>query len=246
MGSEFIYGKLGHCRMAGGWKPIPLPGGSIANIEPWRIPLAIFKEMLPGSLNDLEIPLIKRVRKNNNFNYIFNAIDNKDIDFTLSSSMHHIMSAIGELLSFEEATYDLDFFEKMIDRASETTHSTGHYDLDVVNIEGMPQIDTGSLFQQLYEDLHKNPDGGRLIIKAVESIALATAKMTLALSEIYNEKKVFICGETWKNAGFLKLVISKLTGMGLHVYLPRNIPIDDSSVSVGQILHYLFNKKLKS
>jgi len=242
MGSEILYGRPGHCIIAGGWKPVPLPGGSIANIEPWRIPLAILKNIIPGSLDDLDIPLIKRVRKNNNFNYIYQAIDNKDIDYTFSSSMHHIMSAIGELLSFEEATYDLDFFEKKIDKISSPSHSKDHYIIPVIKDNGIPVIDTFSLFIQLLEDLKSNIEGDKLIIKAVESIALATAELALTISGCNDEKNVFLCGEIFRHAGLLKLVSSRLTEKGLNVHFPVNIPIDDSGISAGQSIYYFYSK----
>ncbi len=240
LGGEILYGNIGSYQVVGGWKPVPLPGGDIANIEPWRIALAIIKETLNEDVNDVNLPMITNLRKNPNYSYIFEAINNKNINYSLSSSMHHIVAALGEIIFYEESTFDFDFFENKMDKFFINSCPYEHYPIRIIEEDGRYLIDTYDLFKRIISDLLLKTDPSNLICNALVSIAAATGLLIEKLSKVYNEKKIILSGEFFKHPHFLSLIHQELINKGFEVYIPRNIPVDDSGISVGQIIYKYF------
>lgn len=240
LGSEILYGSLGDFETAGSWKPVPLPGGDIANIEPWRIALALVKEILKGDFNNFDIPLINHIKKNPDYKYIFNAINNKNINYSLSYSMHHIIAALGEILTYEASTYDFDFFEKKIDAFFLERVTSDNYSIKISEEDGKLVIDTYELFSKTISDIFAKVDTEQLIYRSISSIARATMEAVEKVSKKHGEKKVFLGGELFKHPGFLTLIYNQLTEKGFKVYLPKRIPVDDSGVSAGQLIYSYF------
>lgn len=243
LGSEILYGSIGDFEIVGNWKPVPLPGGDIANIEPWRIALALIKEILKGDLVNFNIPLIKNLKSNPRYEYIFNAINQKNINYSLSYCMHHIIAALGELLTYEESTFDPDFFEKKIDAAIADRSAADGYPVRVTENDGRYEIDTDDLFNKTITDIFSKVDNETLVKRAFTSIATATLQAVEKVSRKHNEKKVFLCGELFKHAGFLKMIHTALIEKGFKVFLPKKIPLDDSGVSAGQLIYSFFEKE---
>lgn len=239
-GSEFVFGTPGNFRTLGRWKPLPLPGGDIANIEPWRISLAIIKESFKGDIGNLEIPLIKKILENKSAEYLVKAILKGDMTYTLSSSMHHLVSALGELLWYKESTFDMDFFEGFLGENIAESGTGDYYPTAVVKYEEGLEIDSYDLFKQLIADLFAGQPMNALIGKSIYSIAKATGELASQLAKQKEFKKVFLTGEFFKNPTFLTLVWKELSDRGFDVRTHKTIPIDDSGVAVGQIVQYFY------
>jgi hydrogenase maturation factor HypF (carbamoyltransferase family) len=242
-GSEFVYGNIGDFHRVARWHSVPLPGGDIANIEPWRITIAVIKEAMRGDLTGLDIPIINKVKNNHGSAYIFDAINKGIVDYSLSTSMHHIISALGELLWFKETTFDMSFFETMLNEVKPNGDNKEYYNVDIKEKEGVLEIDTYGFFNKIISDIFSKTKIDIILQKVVHTIAVITADMTEKISAEYNEKKVFLSGEIFKNSSLLDAIYNELVARGFEVYANKNIPVDDSCVSVGQILNFVYQTK---
>lgn len=241
-GGEILYGNIGNIDIIGGWRPLPLPGGDIANIEPWRIVLAVLREVTKGGLSSVKLPLVQSIRDNQNYRYIYDAINQGIISYSLSSSMHHIIAALGEVISYKESTYNFEYFENMMDNTIIEKCEGTYYDIPIIEEDGIYLLDTYDLFRHVVESLSAGQEPISLVCNIIVSIAKATAKLTDKLSKIYNENKISLAGEYFKHPHLLSLLYTELEQKGYQLYLPRKIPIDDSGISVGQLLfHYYEN-----
>lgn len=245
VGGELVYGKLGDMRVTGGWQPVPLPGGDISNLEPWRISLAALRETHKADMAKLELPLVKAIAGNPSQKYLFDAIRYGNMNFTLTSSMHHILSALGEMIDFESSTPSTDFFESRLDALFTGPRESGTYNLPLVQDKdsGISRIDTYRLFDLVAQDIIKGMNKNLIVYRMVQSIAQATASQALELSRRLKEKKVFLSGEFFKQAHFVELFRAELEKAGLRVFTHRTIPVDDSAVSVGQALYQLYEPR---
>ncbi len=242
-GSEVLYGSLGSLEIAGGWKPLPLPGGDIANIEPWRIALAVLKEVTKTDLESIKLPLIKHIKDNPNYSYIFDAINQGNISYSLSSSMHHIIAALGEIIFYEEATYDFEYFENMMDQSIVEKLTGKAYDIPIIEEDGKYLVDTYQLFKVVISEILAKVEAQQLISNVILSISQATAQLIEKISKKHKEKKVVLAGEYFKHPHFLTIIYQELDKKGFKLFMPRNIPIDDSGISVGQLLFYYYSNQ---
>jgi hydrogenase maturation protein HypF len=129
-----------------------------------------------------------------------------------------------------------------MDKITAKKHQKDHYKIPIIEIGNKPYINTESLFMQILSDLENNISGEKLIVKSVESIAIATAELASKIAGKYKEKKIFLCGEFFKHPAFLSLIQTELIELGYTVYLPKKIPLDDSGISIGQLIHHYFKE----
>lgn len=243
LGSEVLYGSIGNYQPMGRWRPVPLPGGDIANIEPWRITLAIIKETLKGDFENIEIPMLKRIKENPNMHYILDAIQRGNMDYSLSSSMHHILSALGELLYYQETTLDFSFFENLFNDVDLTSEKMeDFYQIPILEEQDRFVIDSFSLFYKLISDIFVKESIEVLKVKTIHTLAHVTGEIVDKISKRTGERKVFLTGEFFKNISFLTIFHNELTSRGFTVYVNRLIPVDDSSISAGQILYQFYHR----
>ena len=240
MGGEILYGNLKEMKIAGRWKPLPLPGGDIANIEPWRIALGTLKEITSENLENLDLPIVKNVKDNPHHSYIFNAINQKIVSYSLSSSMHHILAAIGELLFFEDNLKNFDYFELLVETSIEN-NSKEFKDLSISKKEDVYIIDTYQLFKKILQDIFSGRKKKAIFKNVLSSLVYNTLELIERLSKEYNTKKVGLTGEIFKHSHILNVFTQRLEKEGYEVLLPINIPLDDTAISVGQIIYTYYN-----
>ena len=116
------------------------------------------------------------------------------------------------------------------------------YKMSLYSEDNMEMIDTYDLFKQLVSDLFNKVSIDHIVNKVIFSIARATGDYVEKISKKYKNKKVFLSGELFKNPVFLSSITRELEGRGLEVFYNRTIPIDDSGISVGQIINYYYSK----
>jgi hydrogenase maturation protein HypF len=242
-GGEILYGRPGEFETVARWRPVPLPGGEIANVEPWRIALATLRESTRKDLNELAIPLVEKLREKQGERYIFDAINNGDMSYSLSSSMRHIVAAVGEMLDFEEQTWDFNYFENRMDKDVLKDYAGEHYPVEVKAEDGLLIMNTFDLFRGIAQYHYVQGAPENLVYKTFFGILSATVAAVDALSKKHRTKDVFLTGEFFRHPHFVEIFHSALTAKGCRVHTHRTIPVDDSGISVGQLIHYWFQKK---
>lgn len=238
-GSEFIFGSPGNFKKVGKWKSVQLPGGDIANIEPWRISLAIIKEAVDGSFYDIDIPFMNNIKNNESSKYIIDAISKDYIDYSPSSSMHHIIAALGELLWYQETTFDMSYFEDLFSDIDVDNKKIESYKVAIFEEEELSIIDTNDFFSKLITAILAREDMDTIAAKALMTIARATADNVDIIAKTYNEKKVFLAGDFFTHTSFLKTISNELENRDYEVFISNNIPVDDSAISVGQLINFI-------
>jgi hydrogenase maturation protein HypF len=103
----------------------------------------------------------------------------------------------------------------------------------VAVVDGLVEIDTHALFAAIAADLGAVPSvAGRFHVVLAE----ATARACAIVREGSGLDRVVLGGGVFHNDRFTSELVRRLTGTGFRVFLPREVPVGDGGIALGQVL----------
>jgi hydrogenase maturation protein HypF len=237
-GGEFLLGDYLDVERTAHLKPVAMPGGTRAILEPWRN-LYAHLESAGGwaawrarfaGLEPIERLDAKPLG-------ILSTLIARGLNAPLSSSAGRLFDAVaaaldvgGEVLTFEgQAAIALESLaavamNRVVDGYpfARSTAPTGEI------------LDPAPLWDALLEDLSRGRPPEE--IAAAFHVGLATALSTLALdlTSRHGVSTVALSGGVFQNRLLLESVMSRLEADGLRVLLQRQVPANDGGLSLGQ------------
>ncbi len=128
----------------------------------------------------------------------------------------------------------------MLDETTIKSKTKETYELNLYNEDETYLIDTYALIKKILVEIFDGKDRREIFSSALQIILSNTLNMVKKIAKETSIKKVGLTGEVFKHPNILKLTYETLRKEGFEVFLPVNIPLDDSSLSLGQILCFLF------
>jgi hydrogenase maturation protein HypF len=113
--------------------------------------------------------------------------------------------------------------------------SPGSHDrVPVAVVDGLVEIDTHALFAALVEE----HDASVPSIAGAFHVALAeaTARACAIVREGTGLDRAVLGGGVFHNDRFTSELVGRLTGTGFRVFLPREVPVGDGGIALGQVL----------
>lgn len=238
-GGEFLLGDYLDFKRVAHLKPVAMPGGTRAILEPWRNLYAhlgsaggwaAWRARFAG-LEPIERLDAKPLA-------ILSTLIARGLNAPLSSSAGRLFDAVaaalgvgGEVLTYEgQAAIALESLAAVaMDRVGE-----GYPFARLTGPTGELVLDPAPLWDALLTDLSH----GRLPeeIAAAFHVGLATALSALALdlTSRYGVSTAALSGGVFQNRLLLESVTSGLEAAGLRVLLQRQVPANDGGISLGQ------------
>lgn len=242
-GSDIVYGTMAQVEILASWRPIPIPGNASIYFEPWRITLALLRDIV-GNLGDVDIPFVKTLYTNQEIRYVIDAINKRIINITPSASMTHILMAIFELLDYRNLVEDPDTMTKRFDELF-LSEDVAPYKVDLIVDNSYTYLDTYALIREILQDLQAGIPSFTILQKAIHSLFLNTTTLVKTFAEKYHEKRVALSGHLFTHPHLLYLMEHYLREEGLEPIIHHHIPTGDSSVALGALLHVLAQKETK-
>jgi hydrogenase maturation protein HypF len=236
-GGEILLADYQGYQRLGCLKPVPLPGGTQAILQPWRNCFAQLETTLGcdqfiEQFADLE--LIKFLKKQplNTLQCMIKL----GINSPLSSSCGRLFDGVAAALnlcrdgiSYEgQAAIELEAFASVI--ADDDTS----YTFDFESENGLLQLSSISLWQALLLDLQT--DTSREVMATRFHHGLANALVT-SIMQLWTEqypRTIVLSGGVFQNKILLVLVTQQLKFAGFGVLHHRQIPSNDGGLSLGQ------------
>jgi hydrogenase maturation protein HypF len=221
-GGEVLLGDYAGFSRAANLKPAPLPGGDMANREPWRNLLARLdqaglSEVADTMLTDAPRDMLRQAMA-------------QGMNAPLSSSAGRLFDAFAALLGFEgaqsfegEAAMQLEAMA--LRSASDAPYPFGQTD-------GV--IDPGPMWEATLADLHQGVDRPRMALRFHSGLAVAFAAAARRLVINGNAKAVALSGGCFQNALLLDLTVTALGDV--PVLRHTKVPSNDGSLALGQAL----------
>lgn len=252
-------------------KPIPLPGGEIAIQEPWRIAHALYTiavenkdidESISHDLPYLKNPLYAQMAPH------ISELVKKNINCVESSGCGRLFDAVSALCGLcSTSEYEGQAAIRLENMLQNYTHAKPLYQCTIhehpnskelknymksriemdaqtifdSNHDFTPlfELDSYKLFTHLIQCLHDNMSTQTISYIFHHSLAMGFTDMIQKVQSIYGIKNIVLTGGVFNNETMLRSVHTLLKGY--TVMTPKNIPIGDAGISLGQAFFGTFS-----
>ena len=234
-GGEFFEGSLreGFVRRAH-LEYAPLPGGSAAIRQPWRVALAHLIT-LHGEAETLRLPLaVVREAGESNVRLIARLVEH-NLNTPPTSSAGRLFDAAAALVGVpgsKRTTYEGQAAIELELAADGPTNRAYPFRL---RPEGeMWTVETWGLVSGVVEDLLAGRGTGEISSKFHRTVAEVVVAGCERIRELGGASAVALSGGTFQNLLLVEQVVELLTGRGFAVYRHRRVPANDGGLALGQ------------
>ncbi len=226
-GGEFLRCSRARSTRVGRLRPVPQPGGDAAAAHPWRMAVAhaLDADLLDEAASMLAAPdagAVETVARQ----------ARAGLASPLTSSAGRLFDAVAALLGVcREATYEGQPAIELEQAADpgETPAPVGLTDRD-----GLLEIDTRDLIGTVVDGVRAGRDAGALAGGFHASLAQVTAAAAARLAHEHGLERVALGGGVFANDLLTSLLSLRLTSLGFEVFLPREVPVGDGGIALGQ------------
>ena len=230
-GGEFIkanlrdFGRLAHL------KKVPMPGGSMAIKEPWRMAMVYLVEAFEEEATKLKIDLMKRVDLQK-WDILKRAIKKK-VNTPLTSSMGRLFDAVSSLLSLrDEVLYEGQAaieLEMIADHGVKEEYPFQNHEDAVPMV-----IDPAEMIRGIVRDLIDRVPSSKISGKFHRTISRMIIETCETIRSKEKLNRVVLSGGVFQNIFLLSLVAEDLKRSGFDVYTHHLVPPNDGGISLGQ------------
>jgi hydrogenase maturation protein HypF len=237
-GGEFLIGDYLDYTRVGHLKPVAMPGGTRAILEPWRNLYAQIESAggwaswraRYAGLSPIERLEAKPLG-------ILQTMIDRGLNAPLSSSAGRLFDAVSAALGLDGAVLSYE------GQAAIELESLAAAAMGVVG-DGYPLVrstefacavlDPAPLWRELFEDLARRRPPEEIAAAFHVGLAAAIVAMALDLASRHWVSTVALSGGVFQNRLLLECVASRLESAGIAVLLQRQVPANDGGLSLGQ------------
>ena len=239
-GGEFLLADYRDFRRLGWFRPVPLPGGTQAILQPWRNSFSHLRCALGWDQVKRRWGGLDAVRwlERQPLEVLERMIE-KGVNVPLSSSCGRLFDAVAALLGIcrESISYEGQAAVELEVAAlagAEEEAATGGYPLDIAARGESWQLDPASLWPRLLDDLAAGISPQRIAWRFHQGLAASLAEMTVALAAASGVEAVALSGGVFQNRTLFELLTGHLRGTGLELLSHRRVPSNDGGLALGQ------------
>ena len=232
-GGEFLLTELAACTRYGHLEPVPMPGGTAAITEPWRMALAYLDSLYGDSLYGEQLPELDVLRRQGNRWRQVRAVARAGVNSPLTSSAGRLFDAVAAILGIRDtinyegqAAVEL---EQRADPAERGGYPVGIADGEPFRVRGadlvraaVDELRAGVAVPIIAARFHHGLAGA--VVDGCERIRRATGVGIVALS-----------GGVFQNALLSQDCLDRLTAQGFRVLRHCQVPPNDAGISLGQV-----------
>ncbi len=229
-GGEFLVCDRTSFERAGHLRYVPLPGGDAATRHPYRVALAhLHAAGLPG--------LAGRARE------LFGDVDPDELDLVIqqtekgvnaidTSSAGRLFDAVSALIGIRrDVTYEAQAAIELESVADLSVERSYPYE---IRDDGALIVDPSPIVLSVLEDADEGVDRREIAAAFHNTVAAFCRDAAGRLAKRHGLSCIALCGGVFQNRLLLRRLAGMLESDGLEVLLPREVPVNDGGVSLGQ------------
>ena len=226
-GGELLVGGLDRIERCGRIRPIRMPGGERAIVEPWRMAAAWLTEMqvpLPPAFAEIAQPRWNMVARM--------SINGMGSPFT--SSAGRLFDAVAALCGVRlEVSYEGQAaieFEALADRGA-----VDPYPLELEHRGTAVALDVRPMILAVLGDIAAGVGVGAISARFHAGLARATVAALVLIAGRQELDLAVLSGGVFQNRLLLELTRAGLDEAGLRVLVPERLPPNDGQIAFGQV-----------
>jgi hydrogenase maturation protein HypF len=246
-GGEFMLSTFESFRRVGHFEPVPMPGGSQAIKQPWRMALghlvangSNFTETFAASLEDK--------CGNTAVKFVLKQIAN-GINSPLTSSCGRLFDAVSALLNIcIMADYEGQPAMELESLAAELSLSADElidlipYPFEILSGETLV-IKTSLLLDSVYKDLRARIPRAKIAARFHRTICEIVLDVCGRIRRLTACNDVCLTGGVFQNRMLLSMLLKLLPAQDFNIYIPKLLPANDGGLSLGQAVIALAQAK---
>lgn len=244
-GGEFLLADYRDCERVGTFKPVALLGGDAAAREPWRntyahLMAALGWAGLVSSFGELELCHYLAAKPR----VVLDQMLAKPGLAPQASSVGRLFDAVAGALGIcrDRVAYEGEAAMRLealvgLDALAEGRESG--YPFSLAGLGGgheLPCVDPSPMWQALLLDLSRHTRPALMAARFHAGLAQAVASMAMQLADVHGVRTVALGGGVFQNRVLAEGVNDALSGAGLQVLMPRQVPANDGGLAWGQAL----------
>ncbi len=233
-GGEFLVADYSGFKRRGQLAYLPLPGGSTAIKEPYRVALSLLYATFGEQLTSLNLNVLNYIGRAR-INILLKMIDNK-LNCPLSSGMGRLFDGLASIIRLA----DINSYEAeaaiALEQAAGKSSDKRVYPYNVLKENGRYIIDPRPMVKIIVGDIKKEAAHSLICRRFHNTLADMALKVCRLMADETGIMRVALSGGVFQN----KLLVSQLAPMlaanGFEVFLPERLSPNDSSIALGQVM----------
>ncbi|HXR16661.1 MAG TPA: carbamoyltransferase HypF [Terriglobales bacterium] len=233
-GGEVLIADYCGFERAAHFEYVPLPGGSAAIHEPWRMAVSYLAHYFGRDFLSIPIPFVRTLdpRKTE---LLLQIIDHQ-LNSPLTSSCGRLFDAIAALIGIrQQVNYEAQAAIELEMAISSAEEKSG-YPLELVRDGEHWILSSQRLFEAVVNDLQENVAVGVISRRFHQGLVEGFTRIAKIMREKTGLKRVCLSGGTFHNLYLSKHFEEQLLASGFEVFTHREVPAGDGGLSLGQAL----------
>jgi hydrogenase maturation protein HypF len=228
-GGEFLIADLAEFSRAGFLAPAPLPGGTAAIRQPWRMAAAYLSAAYPeGTPDSLGV-----VRRNaERWNDVL-AVARSGVNSPLTSSAGRLFDAAASVLGVRDAINYEGQAAVELEQLADPSPALGGYPAGIEESDQL-RVAGADLIRAVAEDVRSGVARPIVAARFHHGVADAIARACAILRSRTGVGVVALSGGVFQNLLLLDRTVSRLEGSGFRVLVHGRVPPNDGGISLGQ------------
>jgi len=228
-GGEFLRADLREFKRAAHLKQVPMPGGSMAIKEPWRMAFAYLFE----AFGDEAMQLDWLKRRDHQKHGILKRMLEKRVNSPLTSSMGRLFDAVSSLLSIRDTVNYEGQAAIELEMAADAKVKE-EYPFKIQETQRPMIVDPIEMVKGIVQDLIRGFPRSFISGKFHRTIARLVVETCRRIRLESGLDRAVLSGGVFQNTLLLEWVFHGLKQAGFEVYTHHLVPTNDGGISLGQ------------
>jgi hydrogenase maturation protein HypF len=233
-GGEVLLADYSDFERAAHFEYIPMPGGTAAIHEPWRVALSYLVKHYVKNLDSLDLPFLRGVDERRRT--VIQQMIDRQVHSPRTSSCGRLFDAVAALVGIRSTVNYEAQAAIELEMAAHDSTDEGVYPFDLTPEDNHWQIGTLSLFQWLLRDLRRQEPIPDISRRFHAGLAATFVELAGKIRDQTQLNRVCLSGGCFQNVLLFKLMLDGLHAKSFEVYFHSEVPAGDGGLSLGQAL----------